>query len=59
LVKLGWLGHWVYIKGHGVYLASDVMGKSIKGYAIDIVAPSLTYAKEKGRVMAHATKLPY
>lgn len=35
LVRAGWLGRRIYIKGLGVRYASDIMGKSVNGKIIE------------------------
>jgi 3D (Asp-Asp-Asp) domain-containing protein len=57
LVRKGWLHHWIYIEGIGIRFADDIMGKTIEGPAIDILAQSLNHANEIGRYMGYATKL--
>ena len=48
LVKLGWLGKKIYIENWGVFYATDRMGPSIEGYAIDICAPTKKLAIDLG-----------
>lgn len=59
LVRKGWLNHWIYIEGVGIRFADDVMGKDIKGPAIDILASSLDHANEIGRSIGYAAKLSH
>ncbi len=50
LVKLGWLGKKIYIENWGVFEASDRMGPSIEGCAIDICTPTKQLAMDLGVV---------
>lgn len=64
LVRAGWLGRRIYIKGLGVRYASDIMGKSVNGKPItkqiDICVGKknvLTEAKKFGKSKEIATIL--
>lgn len=64
LVRAGWLGRKIYIKGLGVRYASDIMGKSVNGKPItkqiDICVGKknvLTEAKKFGKSKEIATLL--
>lgn len=64
LVRAGWLGRKIYIKGLGVRYASDIMGKSVNGKPItkqiDICVGKknvLTEAKKFGKSKEIATIL--
>ena len=64
LVRAGWLGRKIYIKGLGVRYASDIMGKSVNGKIIekqiDICVGKknvLTEAKKFGKSKEIATIL--
>lgn len=64
LVRAGWLGRKIYIKGLGVRYASDIMGKSVNGKPItkqiDICVGKknvLTEAKNFGKSKEIATIL--
>ena len=53
LVRAGWLGRRIYIKGLGVRYASDIMGKSVNG---KIIEKQIDICVGKKNVWAEAKK---